>query len=155
MNIEIRPATVDDLDAIRRCVAAAYAAYVPVLGVEPAAMHTDFRPLVEAGKVHVLALDREVIAMVTLKPGDDHLEVSTLAVLPDCQGRGWGRRMVEFAEERTLALGLPEIRLYTNEKLEALVAYYGKLGFEVTERRLDQGYRRVFMRKRLLGLGAR
>lgn len=45
--------------------------------------------------------------------------------------------------------GLPEIRLYANEKMRENVVTYAKLGFEETEREFDGGYRRVFMRKRL------
>jgi ribosomal protein S18 acetylase RimI-like enzyme len=44
---------------------------------------------------------------------------------------------------------LHEIRLYTNEKMEENLPFYRSLGFEETGRRLDEGYRRVFMKKRL------
>jgi Zn-dependent protease with chaperone function len=50
---------------------------------------------------------------------------------------------------RQSGLGLPEVRLYTNEKMHENLDVYAKLGFEETGRGLDGGYRRVFMRKRL------
>jgi ribosomal protein S18 acetylase RimI-like enzyme len=56
---------------------------------------------------------------------------------------------VAFAEEKAAEHGLPEVRLYTNEKMHENLDIYARLGFEETGRRLDGGYRRVFMRKRL------
>jgi ribosomal protein S18 acetylase RimI-like enzyme len=56
---------------------------------------------------------------------------------------------VAFAEERARKEGLGEVRLYTNEKTQENLSVYTKLGFEETGRRLDGGYRRVFMRKPL------
>ena len=54
-----------------------------------------------------------------------------------------------FAEGQAVVYGLPEVRLYTNEKMHENLAVYARLGFEETGRGLDGGYRRVFMRKRL------
>jgi ribosomal protein S18 acetylase RimI-like enzyme len=82
-----------------------------------------------------------------MRPGEDHMFVDNVAVAPGHQGRGLGRRLVLFAEERAREVGLSEIRLYTNEKMHENLAFYGKLGFEETDRGLDGGYRRVFMRK--------
>jgi hypothetical protein len=56
---------------------------------------------------------------------------------------------VTFAEGQAVAYGLPEVQLYTNEKMHENLAVYARLGFEETGRGLDGGYRRVFMRKRL------
>ena len=52
--------------------------------------------------------------------------------------------------QQATAYGLPEVRLYTNEKMHKNLAVYARLGFEETGRGLDGGYRRVFLRKRLL-----
>jgi ribosomal protein S18 acetylase RimI-like enzyme len=91
----------------------------------------------------------EVLGVLVMRPAGDHLFVDNVAVAPDHQGKGLGRELMTFAEARARKDGLPEIRLYTNEKMHENVAVYAKLGFEETGRRLDGGYRRVFMRKRL------
>lgn len=150
MKIAIRVGTPDDLAAIQSCIHEAYQAYVPILGKPPAAMVTDFLPLILVGHVHVLELDGEVIGTVTLKPDHACLEISTVAVLPRLQNRGWGRRLMDYAENYARELGLSEARLYTNEKLDHLVRYYQKLGFIETTRMQDGGYQRVFMRKPLV-----
>ncbi len=109
-------------------------------------MLADFLPLILAGQVHVLELDGDLAGTVTLKPAPAYLEISTLAVLPQFQSRGWGQHLMAHAENYAHELGLSEIRLYTNEKLDH---YYRKLGFVETSRTLDEGYRRVFMKKSL------
>jgi GNAT superfamily N-acetyltransferase len=55
-----------------------------------------------------------------------------------------------YAENYARGLGLSEVRLYTNEKLDNLVRYYQKLGFIETTRMQDGGYQRVFMSKSLV-----
>jgi hypothetical protein len=41
------------------------------------------------------------------------------------------------------------VRLYTNEKMRENLPFYRELGLEETERGLDEGYRRVFTKKRV------
>ena len=150
MKTAIRVGTLEDLAAIQSCVRETYSAYIPVLGKPPAAMLTDFLPLIAAGQVHVLDLDGEVIGTVTLKTDRTYLEISMLAVLPRFQSRGWGRRLMAYAENNANELGLSEVRLYTNQKLDHLVRYYQNLGFVETTRMQDAGYQRVFMSKSLV-----
>ncbi len=51
------------------------------------------------------------------------------------------------AEERARNAGCDAVRLYTNEHMTENIEFYQKLGFEETERRVERGYRRVYMRK--------
>ena len=75
--------------------------------------------------------------------------VENVAVHPDHQGRGLGRRLLDFAEAEARAAGLPELRLYTNEAMTENLALYRHFGHEEVDRRAEHGYRRVFLRKRL------
>ena len=147
----IRPAEPGDAAAVRDLVRTAYASYVERIGKEPAPMLEDYAALIRAGEVWVLAgeADGEVLGVLVMRPAGDHLFVDNVAVAPGHQGRGLGRELLAFAEERARRDGLPEIRLYTNEKMHENLALYAKLGFEKIGRSLDGGYRRVFMRKRL------
>lgn len=43
--------------------------------------------------------------------------------------------------------GFDTVTLYTNERMTENIELYKKLGFEETERRLEKGYHRVYMRK--------
>lgn len=149
MNVVIREGKVDDLQAIRICIHEAYSDYISVLGKLPAAMVTDFSPLILAGYVYVLELNGEVVGTVTLKPAGTHIEISALAISPRFQHLGWGSRLMSFAEDCARGMGVSELTLYTNDKLDHLIRYYQKLGFVETERKEDKGYHRVFMRKML------
>jgi GNAT superfamily N-acetyltransferase len=110
-------------------------------------MTTDFGPLVEAGNVFVAELSRKIIALVVLTPDGESLEISSLSVLAEFQRQGLGRLLLGFAEQRAVTLGLKALSLYTNAKLDELVGYYNECGFDVVDRRADEGFDRVFMRK--------
>lgn len=145
----VRPARPRDAAAVGDLVRASYSSYVERMGKEPAPMLCDYAALIGAGEVWVLAEGEEVIGVLVMRPAEDHLFVDNVAVAPEHQRRGLGRRLMTFAEEKAAERGLPEVRLYTNEKMFENLAVYRRLGFEETVRRLDGGYRRVFMRKLL------
>ena len=149
MPREMRAARPEDDAVVGELVRAAYSKYVGRMGKEPAPMLEDYAALIRAGEVWVLAEGGEVLGVLVMRPADDHLFVDNVAVAPGHQGRGLGRELLAFAEERAEREGLPEVRLYTNEKMHENLAVYAKLGFEETGRGADGGYRRVFMRKRL------
>ena len=134
---------------VRDLVRMAYSKYVERIGKEPAPMLEDYDALIRAGEVWVWDEGGEVLGVLVMRPADDHLFVDNVAVAPGHQGRGLGRELLAFAEERAEREGLPEVRLYTNEKMHENLAVYARLGFEETERKIDGAYRRVFMRKRL------
>jgi hypothetical protein len=54
-----------------------------------------------------------------------------------------------LAEERARSLRLPEVRLYTNEAMTENLAYYPRHGYTETHRGQQDGFHRVFFRKRL------
>ncbi len=134
---------------VRDLVRASYARYVGRIGKQPAPMLEDYAALIRAGEVWVLAEGGEVLGVLVIRPAEDHMFVDNVAVAPGHQGRGLGRELVAFAEEKAAEHGMPKIRLYTNEKMHENLDIYARLGFEETGRGLDGGYRRVFMRKRL------
>ena len=145
----VRTARPEDTAVIGDLVQASYSKYAERIGKEPAPMLEDYAALIEACEVWVLVEGEEVLGVLVMRPAEDYLFVDNIAVAPECQGRGLGRELVAFAEEKASEHGLPEVRLYTNEKMHENLAVYARLGFEETGRGLDGGYRRVFMRKRL------
>ena len=145
----LRVARAADVDAIRACVRGAYAKYVPRMGKEPGPMLADFEAQVAAGQVTVLEAAGRVLGLIAMFPQAGHLFVENVAVLPDEQGRGHGRRLLRYAESEARRLGLEEIRLYTEERMSENLALYPAVGYEETERRVGAGYRRVYFRKRV------
>ena len=63
----------------------------------------------------------------------------------------WDWAMIRFAEEQTISNGLREIRLFTNVLMTENLDYYSKLGYREYDRRTEDGYARVFMKKTLCG----
>jgi ribosomal protein S18 acetylase RimI-like enzyme len=90
-----------------------------------------------------------VEAVLELLPARDHLLVENVAVDPACQGRGLGRRMMGFAEAEARRRGLPEVRLYTDERFADNVTFYARLGYHVFERASNGAAPLVFMAKRV------
>jgi ribosomal protein S18 acetylase RimI-like enzyme len=149
---DIRLAVSADLASVRACVHAAYAHYVPRIGQAPAPMSADYAALIDRRTVWVLlGPDATLHGVLVMLPEPEHdaMFIENVAVHPDHQHEGLGRRLLEFAEQRAQAAGLSALTLYTHERMEENIAIYRHLGFEETDRRQDHGFRRVFMRKSL------
>jgi ribosomal protein S18 acetylase RimI-like enzyme len=146
---EIRPADGADLSAVVACVDAAYNKYIVRIGRKPAPVLADYAALIARGVVHVLPdpITGDLRGLIVLWPTDGALFVENVAVHPRSQGQGFGHRLMAFAEEQARAANLPEVRLYANEAMTENLAFYGRLGFEETGRRVEDGYMRVFLRK--------
>ncbi|MFE9094793.1 GNAT family N-acetyltransferase [Streptomyces sp. NPDC007264] len=144
---EIRPAVAADVPAVRAVTDAAYHPYIERIGVVPQPMEADHAANVAAGRVFVTG--EPVDGLVVVEALRDHLFLDSIAVHPDARGRGVGRRLLAFVEARARALGLSEIRLYTNAMMWENQQIYPKYGYEVVERRVDGPYDRFHYRKRL------
>ncbi|MGY6020749.1 GNAT family N-acetyltransferase [Streptomyces spinosirectus] len=144
---EIRPAVAADVAAVKAVTDAAYRGYIERIGVVPVPMEADHAANVAAGKVFVTG--DPVTGLVVLEEHDDHLFLDSIAVHPDAHGSGVGRRLLRFVDARARALGLPEVRLYTNAMMWENQKIYPKYGYEVVEQRVDGPYDRIHYRKRL------
>jgi ribosomal protein S18 acetylase RimI-like enzyme len=146
----IRRAQPSDREAVEAIVGAAYAVYLDRIGKPPGPMLDDYGRLIDEGAVSILAeAAGEIVALLVLLPRADHLLLDNIAVRPDRQGRGFGRRMIAFAESEARRGGFAELRLYTHERMTENIALYRRLGFVETGRGRDAGYDRVFMAKPL------
>ena len=152
MPTTIQLATAADCAAVIGCVHAAYVGYVAEIGGRPAPMDADYADLIAQGVVYVLRQsgDERLYGVIVLRVEEGGLFVENVAVAPGQQHQGFGRQLMAFAEERARLLGLPELRLYTHERMTRNIALYTRLGYEEVARRVEHGFARVFMRK-LLG----
>ncbi len=147
----IRPATAADLAAIRALVEAAYAPHVAAIGRRPAPMDADYAAHIAAGEAFVLEDGGVLAGLVVWRAEAEHGFVDNVAVDPARQGRGIGRRLLDFVEAEAKRLGLPELRLYTHARMTENLTLYPRLGWEETERRAEAGFDRVFFRKPVMG----
>ncbi|TYB48379.1 GNAT family N-acetyltransferase [Actinomadura chibensis] len=137
----IRTATRDDRARIEEIVEAAYTPWAELIGVRPLPMDADYAALIGAGQVFVTD-DDGPHGVIVLIPEDGALLVENVAVVPDRHGRGLGGALLAFAEDHARALGLPRLRLYTNELMTSNIARYERLGYRETGRQ-DIGGRYV------------
>lgn len=151
MTVSIGPASIADRAAIERVVNDAYAKYVPRIGKKPGPMLDDYAALITAGEVWVLREDGSVAGVLVLKDAGDHLLLDNIAVAPDRQGHGLGRRLMDFADSEVGRRGYGEVRLYTHALMHENQRIYRALGWEEYARGNESGYDRVFMRKHLTG----
>jgi ribosomal protein S18 acetylase RimI-like enzyme len=147
--VTIRLAEPADVAAVRAIALAAYRRYVPRIGREPAPMAADYAAVIRGGLAWVAIEDGMVAGFVVLIAQPDHLLLENVAVLPSAQGRGIGARLLALAEDQARRHDLGEIRLYTNQAMTENLAYYTRHGYTETHRARQNGFQRVFFRKRL------
>jgi ribosomal protein S18 acetylase RimI-like enzyme len=144
-----RRANAADLPAIKTLIDAAYTRYLTRMDKPPAPMLRDYGPSVEAGTTWVTGFP--ITAVLTLYPRDDHLFIENVAVHPGAQGRGLGRALMSFAEEEAARRGFTRMALVTHEAMTENQAIYARLGYTEAGRLAEDGYRRIYMEKRLPG----
>ena len=145
----IRPAEASDAAAVAACVAAAYEMYVARVGKPPGPMLDDYAAIIANHRAFVLTEAGAVIGVLVLIRQADGLLLDNVAVHPHHQGRGFGRQLIGFAEAEARRQGYEALDLYTHELMTENIGMYRALGYAETGRRIEHGYPRVYMRKRL------
>lgn len=149
--IMIRLARAEDAIVVAAIVHAAYVGYLPRMGCKPGPMLDDYDELVAQGHVYVLENGAEIEGLVVLVHEDTTMLLDNVAVRPEAQGKGYGNRLIAFAEDQARAAGYNSIRLFTHELMTENQARYKYLGFVETHRGEERGLKRVYMTK-VLGL---
>lgn len=154
-------ATPADAPALQALVNAAYTKYIPRIGRPPAPMNTDYAALIASPgeyDVHMLRAVSDsssesdvVVGAIVLADHahDDAVHVDNLVVDPAAQGRGYGRVLMDVAENYAREQRRSALTLHTNEKMVENLGIYAKMGFVEVDRRVEDGYHRVYFRKAL------
>jgi ribosomal protein S18 acetylase RimI-like enzyme len=132
----------------------AYSHYTARIGREPEPIGADYDAAIRTGLVWVAIDQAVVVGMIVLKDLGDHLLLENVAVFPRAQGRGIGSELLRTAEVIATARGLRQIRLYTNEAMTENIGFYRRHGYVETHRGVQDGYRRVFFAKAVLGVSS-
>jgi ribosomal protein S18 acetylase RimI-like enzyme len=149
MPTAIRRGAAGDAAAAAAITSAAYRPYIERIGREPAPMGADFGALIAAGDVWVATDHDRVVGVLVLRLHDPVLLLESVAVDPAHQGRGIGRSLIEHAEQVARDAGLGGVDLYTNAQMTENLRLYPSLGYDVIDRRREDGFDRVFFRKSL------
>ena len=148
-GIELRPAVEADAQAIGALVTASYQHYIERIGKPPGPMLDDYEKVVRDHRVCVAVDGDKIVGVFVLIDESGGILLDNVAVSPDHQGRGIGKRLIEAAEQECRALGHACIDLYTHELMTENIAMYVRMGYKEVARREVKGYRRVYMRKDL------
>lgn len=142
----------NDIPFIEAMVRAAYTKYIPRIGKPPAPMTADYHQLLQTHEVWVLRLGNEILGSIVLNlaPDGNAISINNLVVDPAAQGKGYGRVLMAHAEAVAHEKGCTALTLYTNVHMVENVGMYARMGFVEMERRLDEGYERVFFRRQLV-----
>lgn len=112
-------------------------------------MDDDYAARIAAGQAHVLERGGRILGLVVIEDRTGHLWLDNIAVEPEAKGQGLGGVLLDFVEAEARRRGFRELRLLTNERMEANLALYRHRGFTEAERREEKGFRRVYLRRTL------
>ncbi len=146
----IRRAEQGEAQALRALVRAAYAHYVPRIGIEPLPMVDDYAARISANQAWVLEQEGRMDGVLVLEDTESGLLLDNIAVAEAARGQGHGRAMIAFAEAEARRRGHSRLWLYTNEKMTENIALYTRLGFAEIRREEKSGRRAVIMEKPLM-----
>ncbi len=152
----LRLANLSDVAAVASLTERAYAAYTHLLGAPPVPVTEDYAPRVEAGQVWLLEFSGELAGLIVLERHIDHIQIFSVAVAPEFQGKKFGIHLLDWAEEKAGEVGLDLVKLYTNARMERNIALYSAYGYRETGRRANPkrpGWTVVDMEKRLTSRG--
>jgi GNAT superfamily N-acetyltransferase len=148
-GVVFRRAGVEDAPAIRALLEAAYAVYVPRMGRLPVTMDGDFAAAVRDDLIWVVIDGDGLLAVLHLRVRPEHLFIEDVAVRPDRQRQGVGKRLLAFAEAEGRRRGHGEIRLFTNATMVENADLYAGLGYREYRREPVRGTDVIYMRKSL------
>lgn len=146
----IRPALAGDEAAVRACAEQAYGRYVAAIGRKPAPMLADYGARIAAGGIHVAVDEADALqGFIVFYRQEGTMLLENVAVLPSVAGHGVGKALIALCEGEARRAGLRAVRLYTNEKMAENLAIYPRLGYAEVDRRVEDGFSRVYFEKSL------
>jgi ribosomal protein S18 acetylase RimI-like enzyme len=130
MLVTIRQAGKSDTDAVTSTGVDAQRFQSDLLGHVPPSGRSDFYgPLIDRNTVWLIEEGSDIVGVIVLERIDDHLLVRNIGVVPSRRGRGYGRRLLDFAEQRARELSLGELRLFSNSLNKPAIAIFEHVGY--------------------------
>ena len=145
----LRPATGGDAEKVTALVNAAYGHYVERIGMTPRPMTDDYAEVVRKSRVTVAESGQTMVGVVVLNITDEGFLIDNVAVDPSYHGKGVGKALLAFAEAEARRAGFDSLYLYTHEKMTENLALYARIGYVEYDRRSQENFSLVYMRKPL------
>ncbi|MGZ2458587.1 GNAT family N-acetyltransferase [Rhizobium sp. IY2] len=130
-------------DELLALILAAFASMNGRIDPPSSALKLTTESLAEKARAEIghVAIDGEkLIGCLFLRPEADCLYVGKLAVLPEAQGKGIGKRLLTIAEETAASLDLPALRLETRIELTENHTVFAAWGFSRTAEKAHPGF---------------
>ena len=128
-RLSIRRVGAEQVEKIRDLSVRAYPKWVPITPRKPRPMTVDYNVSVEKNQFNFLFEGERLVGLIETVEQDSELMIVNVAVEPDCQGKGYGTRLMRHAEQLAQDLGLSGTRLYTNKLMFENIALYQRLGY--------------------------
>jgi N-acetylglutamate synthase-like GNAT family acetyltransferase len=145
----LRPASSADAPRVAELVDAAYGHYVDRIGTVPGPMTQDYEEVIRNARVTIAERDGVAVGVLVLNVTEEGIVIENVAVHPAERGMGLGRTLLELAEAEAVRGGFGSIYLYTHEKMAENLALYARIGYVEYDRRPQEDFSLVFMRKQL------
>ena len=110
-------------------------------------MVADFTSLINQQKCFVLEMDSCVQGFVVFYAKGDHIHLENVAIHPNAQKMGYGLQLIHFVEDQARKQGFDRVELYTNALMTENLEIYPKIGYEQFDRKLEDGFDRIYFRK--------
>lgn len=147
--MSLRRATPQDIPAIVALTDAAYLPNEPIIGVPSLPRIADYAQVLAEHEVWLAESGAGLDGVLVLEDDGERFTLWSIAVSPLATGRGVGRTLMAFTDERARERGREAVHLYTHEKLIDRIGWYERLGYVVTHYEDLPDRRLVHMRKSL------
>ena len=93
-----------------------------------------------ADAVMVYKEQNKVMGFVTYKVWDTYATIGLIAVCSKHQGRGIGKKLIEYVENELANCGIDELRIPTQLQNEMACLFYTKMGYKIIENKILKHY---------------
>jgi len=119
------------------------------MGREPAPMVQDFAEAQSLKRLWVAEQGNKIAGYVVAYQNDTSFHLENVAVHPSFAGKGIGKTLIQFIENRAQKTGSKTVDLYTNIHMTENLTLYPRLGYREIDRRTENGFQRVYFEKQL------
>ena len=126
---------------------------MPLIGRPPAPMRANFLKYVLEDTVFIVQSGKSqgvVLGYPIILQKDGAWLHDNIAVSPWAQGRGVGPALIAASDTFLRDCDVQRYHLYANEVMEQNLTWYPAIGFVETDRRLEDGFSRVYFSEALV-----